>query len=446
MKNWSFAYVIVKQIVRLAFWLSHKRITIIGLSKIPKNKPIIFAPNHQNALMDPLAVLCTNFTQPVWLARADIFKLKATKPILRFLKMLPIYRIRDGKENLGENEKIFSEAIQVLENKKVLALFPEAAHSGKRQMLSHKKAIPRIAFMAEEKNKFKLQLQIVPVGIYYSHYWHFNRELLVQYGEPINVDNYREEYQENPLRANMSLRAVIEQRVGELTINIKSKKHYKNYELIRELIGDEYGKANKKYRNHTRNRLFNDQKLIKSLEKKEQSQPELFAEIHQKLDLLRESLHLLKLNNNHLKESNLQTWKLLGKSIFAFMLLPIIIAGFLLHVVPFLIPRYYIQKRVKDPTFLSTFQFVGGLVIYILLCLFSGIVFFIITKHFGWTLIIIAAIFLIGKLSYAAFQFIKNLEEKYLFFIYAKKNKEAATKLLQQKKEMKEALYELATN
>ena len=101
MIKWSLGYEALRTYVRFAFWLTHKRVVVTGRHLIPKGKPIIFAANHQNALMDPLALCCTNSLQILWLARADIFKSKAARSFLNYIKMLPIYRIRDGKENLA---------------------------------------------------------------------------------------------------------------------------------------------------------------------------------------------------------------------------------------------------------------------------------------------------------------------------------------------------------
>ena len=108
MKNWSLGYQLLRYYVRFALWLSHKRIVVIGRKQIPHGKPIIFAANHQNALMDSLSIVCTNPSQSVWLARADIFKSKLARPILRFLKMTPVYRMRDGKDSLSNNEQVFA--------------------------------------------------------------------------------------------------------------------------------------------------------------------------------------------------------------------------------------------------------------------------------------------------------------------------------------------------
>lgn len=443
MKKWSLGYAFVKQIVRLAFWLSHKRIIVTGLQRIPRNKPVIFAPNHQNALMDPLAVLCTNYTQPVWLARADIFKSKTARPILKFLKIMPVYRFRDGKENLTENEKVFSKAIEVLENKKHLALFPEAAHSGKRQMLAHKKAIPRIAFLAEQKNNFQLGLQIVPVGIYYSHYWHFNRELIVNYGEPIEVYRYQKEFTESPHKAIMALRKEISERVEELILDIKSQKHYHNYELIRELIGDEYAKKNQLEGNVTYNRFCCDRQLISVLEQKETVKTEHFKKLHKQLSYFQKMLDQVKINPEDVSNKHQAIHYLLLESFLALLLLPFFIVGSLLHLGSFILPRHFIQRKVNDPNFYSSFHFVSGLVIYTLLIITLAITLFSYSHHLGWTFLSIVLFLLLGKISFSALQFFQKLWRHYRFFSYSRKHRAKANDFLMLKKHLKQQLFQL---
>jgi 1-acyl-sn-glycerol-3-phosphate acyltransferase len=436
MKKWSLGYAFLKQIVRVGMRLSHKRITVIGSSKIPRNKPLIFAPNHQNALMDPLAVLCTNHTQPVWLARADIFKLRITRPILRFMKILPVYRIRDGKENLGENEKIFEQAIDILEHKKELALFQEAAHSGKRQMLTPKKAIPRIAFLAEEKNNFQLNLHIVPVGIYYSHYWHFNRELLVNYGDPIEVSAFENEFRQDPQKTTLKLRDEIAGRLEALIINIRSKTHYDNYELMRELVGANFAANNQQSGGGATARFYSDQKLIKILEEKEREQADQFRILHRQLDHFREALKKLNISSEQLDERRITPRQLVTQSLISVALLPLVLLAYLLHLIPFFLPRYFIQKKLKTPDFLSTFQFVAGLLIYPLAAIVMGMAAYLLTGHIVWALLVPAAYLLLGKPAFIGLKYLQGLKINYRLFRFAKNRQAEASKLFSQKSEL----------
>ncbi|WP_159522385.1 1-acyl-sn-glycerol-3-phosphate acyltransferase [Sunxiuqinia indica] len=428
MKKWSVGYEVVKQLVRLAFWLSHKKITVIGKNQIPDDRPVIFAPNHQNGLMDPLAVICTSSTQPVWLARADLFKLKSVRPILHFFKILPIYRIRDGKSKLAENETIFNKAIEILEHKKQLALFPEATHSGKRQMLPHRKAIPRIAFLAEEKNNFKLNLQIIPVGIYYSHYWKFNREVLVNYGKPFTIDHYQEQYLQNPNQSLLDLKDEIEQKVEELTINVRSKKYYENYELILKLLEPSF--IWNQQRDSLKEYFFKRREYLLRIEKHERTNPGAFKVFHEQLDQIREVIEKQEINIEAIDRRQLKPEVLFIKTLLALVLSPLVALGFILHGLPFLLPRYFIQRKVKDPTFYSTFQFVSGLVIYTSLAIVIGALLFILTGQWFWPFVFLPAFLFTGKLSFMAFQYWVKHWQQLTFYQFSKKHPKTAEILI----------------
>ena len=90
----------------------------------------------------------------VFLARADIFKKKFIAAILYFLKILPVYRIRDGFSSLKGNDEIFTKTIDVLKNKNGLVILPEGDHSGFRRLRQLKKGICRVAFQSDEATDF----------------------------------------------------------------------------------------------------------------------------------------------------------------------------------------------------------------------------------------------------------------------------------------------------
>ena len=108
--------------------------------------------------------------QPVFLARADIFKNKFIASLLYFLKILPVYRIRDGFSNLKANDEIFRKTIDVIRNKNGLVILPEGDHAGFRRLRQLKKGICRVAFQAEEAMDFNLNIKIIPVGLEYTNY------------------------------------------------------------------------------------------------------------------------------------------------------------------------------------------------------------------------------------------------------------------------------------
>nr|WP_319270252.1 1-acyl-sn-glycerol-3-phosphate acyltransferase [uncultured Draconibacterium sp.] len=362
-EKWSLGYWLLKQYIRFVDWIIHDKIILTGEAYIPKNKPILFAPNHQNALSDPMAILLHTKFQPVWLARADIFKPGIITLALRFLKIMPVYRIRDGKDQLAKNEKTFADSIKVLENNCALALFPEAAHSAKRQMLSHKKAVPRIVFQAEEKADSNLDIHIVPTGIYYSSYWKFNRTVLVNFGEPIKVNDFLDAYQTNPNTATLALRDALEKAIEPLTLNIKSKDNYENFELIRSIYGKAHTIKSGQKTNFV-NRFKSDQLLVKKLDKLEEANSKKTEEI----------CKATKSYDAKLRSHGLRSWlvenpennflKLALNKLLLLISLPVFVFGFIFNALPFLVIDSIVRKKVKDFAFWSSFSLVLGFTVF----------------------------------------------------------------------------------
>lgn len=436
-------YELLRTYVRFAFWLSHRRIVVRGRKNIPKAKPIIFAPNHQNALMDPLALVCTNSHQTYWLARADIFKSKLFRPILKFLKIWPVYRIRDGKENLSNNEEIFTKVIQLLEYQHSVALFPEAAHSGRRQMLPHKKAIPRIALEAEAKNNFGLNLQIVPVGITYSHYWEFGRSLIVQYGEPISVDSFWVDYEVNPQKAMLDLRDQIYEKLYPLVIEIRTEKFYHEYESIRVLAGKAYSKKKFFSKNRAMQQFLAEKELISKLEKLENKFDEDFMTVITELRRYERELKEAKIKDRLIENAhNAGKLKTSISMLFALISLPVFIVGLLFNAIPFYLPRAWVSRKVQDKIFTSSFNYVLGIIIFLLFYLI--IYFLLLQPRFPMqiSLIVLVLMPFLGKIGYILLQFYRNVVQQAIYLFGKKTYKARIDQLIEKRWVLVELIME----
>ena len=104
MKN--FFYYFIKYNIRFTSSCYFRKIQITGLDDIPKQSGIVFSPNHQGAFLDPLIVGSIVPQKVTSLTRSDVFGGKF-QWYLDALKMLPIFRIRNGYANLRKNDQIF---------------------------------------------------------------------------------------------------------------------------------------------------------------------------------------------------------------------------------------------------------------------------------------------------------------------------------------------------
>jgi len=398
-EKWSAGYWLLKQYIKLIDWMIHKRIIIKGRKNIPGNKPIIFAPNHQNALSDPLAVLLNIHQQPVWLARADIFgKSKVIDSILRFLKIMPVFRIRDGIGNLDKNEKTFAASVNVLKNNAPLALFPEAAHTGRRQIISHKKAVPRIAFMAEEATNGELDIHIIPTGIYYSHYWKFDRTLIVNFGKPIRVQNFMSQHQTDPQGAIRKLKDSIYAATLPLILNFKTTNYYTVFEHIRQMYGPHFLKNIGK-KQTTYDQYLSDRELATRLDQLEKTDPEVTKEIVAKADhyystLKKEKIKTFILQDHHHKLN-------LAREIIKLLItFPIFIYGTLFNAVPFFLIDRIVRKYIKDRTFWSSVTLVAAIIIFPVFYLIELLLTSSVLPGFWLKATFIVSLILTGKIAF----------------------------------------------
>lgn len=441
-EKWSFGYWVLKQYVIFADWIIHKKVLVTGKENIPKNKPVIFAPNHQNALSDPMAILLHTPYQPVWLARADIFKIKTVRWILHFLKMIPVYRIRDGKENLGRNDETFDISVRVLENNAALALFPEAAHSGRRQMLPHKKAVPRIAFMAEEKSGFNLDIHIIPTGIHYSHYWKFNRTIIVNYGQPVRVKPYLDEYLRNQGAAVNRLKDDLHQAILPLVINIKSKQHYTEFEFIRKFYGDRYLSFQDNGSDEI-SRFRSDQRLVNQLNELESMDPGKASLIAEKA-----SDYCNQAKKFRLKSHDPEKVIKRDKSVKALALLlaglPFFIYGFAFNALPFFIIDRTIRNKVKDRTFWSSFFLLSGLILFPLFYLILLILLAPLFLGFWLKILFLVSLPFAGKIAFNWYLLMHKTIRRIRFAWRKKKYPEEYHQLVELKKELFALLDQLA--
>ena len=390
----------------------------LNYDKVPKDEIIIFALNHQNALMDALALLATVKKQPVFMARADIFNKKTISNILTFFKILPIYRIRDGKESLRNNDAIFQKTIDVLKNKNGLVILPEGSHLGFRRLRPLKKGISRIALQAEESNDYKLNIKIIPVGLDYSNYINFGSKLFVYFGDAINVSDYYEPYKENQPRGMNLLRERVEAELKKYIIHIESVDYYDMIDFLRYFFLPEMNVKKGKQPDQ----FFAEQKIVNKLNQFVTEKPEIANQLNEKVGSFKSILQKLNLRLWVTQKPSYSVFGIILQSLLMIGLLQVFLYGALFNIIPFTIP-VKLTKKVKDPQFLSSFRSVIGLllfpVFYIVLAIICGFL-----VGFGWpTLLFVISLPLTGLFAFHYYIGFKKLWAKIRYtYLNWKKN------------------------
>lgn len=179
-------------IVRIGLRLYYRQVKVTGLENIPKNTPIIFGSNHENAFIDALLITTSNTRFDHYLVRAGVFKNPVAKAFFNSLNLMPVYRAQDGVNPLEANQQIFRACFEALAKKYAVMLFPEGEHNIRRHRRVLKKGISRIALGAVNFKGGAEEVSVVPVGVNYSDHTGFRSTVHIVFGEPLVVKRQEE--------------------------------------------------------------------------------------------------------------------------------------------------------------------------------------------------------------------------------------------------------------
>lgn len=160
-------YAIMRFTVKCGLFFYFRRIRVFGIENVPKGA-FIFTPNHQNALVDALLLICYTGRNTHSLARASVFKNPLVAWLLDTFLMKPVFRVRDGLKSITKNESIFEECCEIVAGGGNLLIFPEGNHNMMRRNPSLSKGFTRIAFGAQSRAASSIEIMVVPVSINYS--------------------------------------------------------------------------------------------------------------------------------------------------------------------------------------------------------------------------------------------------------------------------------------
>ena len=372
-------YHLTKIYVDFMFKSAYRRVEYHGKEKIPQDGTIIYAANHTNTLMDALVVLAMDKEAKVFVARADIFKHPVILKILTFFKMLPINRIRDGRESLAKNEEINNIVVDVLRDKVPFCIMPEGTHHTKHGLMQLQKGIFRIALQANDTFGNEMPVYIVPVGIAFGHFFRYRSSLLAQIGEPVNVTQFVGEHPElNITQQINSLREELSGKIKKVILQIPDDANYTATLELTQLCGKEQ-QQKLKLSSSLIDRFTAAKETIKNIGTLLESNPQETQQLLEQADDFSRQRHASGIGMASVLKSHIR-WSLLGKMILLLLGFPYFLFA-AVATSPVTLLSGWLCSKFKDAAFHNTVRYMISFALLPLLLLLAGI---IVTIVLSW--------------------------------------------------------------
>lgn len=168
------------------------------------------------------------FQQPVWsLTRGDAFISRPVRKIFHALKMLPVYRTSEGAENVTINYKTFDFCLEIFKQKGIVQIFSEGICINEWHLRPLKKGTARLALKTWESN---IPLRVLPVGINYSSYQRFGKNIFINFGAIITKNDIEWNIPEGLRYQSFNTR--LREELAQLVFEIKKTDKRKQEKLL----------------------------------------------------------------------------------------------------------------------------------------------------------------------------------------------------------------------
>lgn len=173
---------LLKGYARLAIIIFCRKVVVNKPEWLQAAGPLLLACNHPNSFLDGI-ILTVLFERDVYtLARGDAFRNRRHNRILRWLRLLPVYRTSEGAENLEHNYTTFAACKELFERAGIVIIFSEGRCVNEWHLRPLKKGTARLAVAAWQSG---IDLTVLPVGLNYNAFRNFGKNVFIHFGEPI---------------------------------------------------------------------------------------------------------------------------------------------------------------------------------------------------------------------------------------------------------------------
>jgi len=416
------------------------RVVVKNQNKVPTSGPIIFVANHRNMILDPGMIRYSCNRNLYYLAKHTLFSNKIQNWILRKAGGIPVYRREDDPKLISKNKDTFELAYNLFEDGKCLILFPEGVSLASRTLLKIKTGAARIALNAELKNKFILNLKIIPIGLNYSDASRFKSEVYIQYGDAICLSEYKG-IKENDFYLTVDkITRDIENSLLNLTTNLSFIDFEDTIAYLEIIYKNELFLKNSLGKKRAYDDFAISKEIIDVVESYLKENPHLKDHFVQMTNKYMRFLEKLKLDDRFILSKGDRKPRILPekplKAIWFLLQFPIYCYGLINNIIPYTISATEVYTKSIDEVELGQYKFFIGGAIFSLFYLIQVSLFFYFTDNIFYVFIYFLLLIPTGNFALNYHSNIMSYLKHYRLFRIFSKRRDIIEDLEKKRKEI----------
>jgi len=367
-------YDIFKPIVGVALHWYYRSVTLANVARIPRDGPVFLAANHPNSLTDAMVVGWASPRRVRFTAKATLFGNPLVAWLLRTMGVVPLRRAADERPaderpadpevhgdaetappfatapDATRNAAAFSAVADALAEQACIVLFPEGKTHDEPYMAPLRTGLARMALMARDERQIP-GVRIVPVGLLFEEKAAPRSRILVQVGEPIDVNSLS-----GHAATVAGLTELIDLRLRAVTLNFESQEDAARIQLLGGTLAALLDPTTSITEGAPP--LARTLSLVRRIARaqqalRERKSPDLDARVvhfEQRLRALHDRLAALRIDVHDVgidRSASLGARFVVREVAIAIVLVPVSLWGRLTHVVPLRLARYLALRNVR---------------------------------------------------------------------------------------------------
>jgi 1-acyl-sn-glycerol-3-phosphate acyltransferase len=212
-----------------------RRLELFHPERVPPEGPVLFASNHPGSVTDAFIIGTSVPRRVHFVATVRLFRFKPLAWLLKQCGLIPINRLKDDPRAMRTVAETFEACFQLLESGEAVGIFPEGITYDDAQLKTVKTGAARMVLELEHRHDGRLGSKIVPVGLTYSAKERYRSEVLVHFGEPIQVGKFVGSYDTRRKECISELSAELERRLRALIAHFPQLERASVVEAVKRL-------------------------------------------------------------------------------------------------------------------------------------------------------------------------------------------------------------------